>query len=84
MNTLRRPFYPEDDFVVSKRMIVSNVAVVPDPAKLFDKTLVTGRLLRTLYEQGYLEVAKPGAAVAQKPVPAEGRVRRRRFGDGSS
>lgn len=81
MSTLRRPFYPEDDFVVARRMIVSNVPIAPDPARLFDKTLVSGRLLRMLYEQGYLEVAAPGSA--KEPAPQTERRRRRRFGDGT-
>jgi len=80
MNTLRKPFTPDGDFVVIRKMIVGNTQFAPEPTKLFDKGLVSGRLLRMLYEQGYLDTARPDLA---KPAPSE-RPRRRRFGDGSS
>ena len=83
METLRRPFHPDDSFVVSKKMIVGNTEHVPDSTKLFDKSLVSGRLLRMLYEQGYLQSAVPSQI---KPVsaPVEQSGRRRRFRDGTS
>lgn len=81
METLRRPFTPDDEYVVSKRMIVDNTAFAPDPSKLFDKRLVSGRLLRQLYEQGYLEHASR-EKIKPVGVPAES-GRRRRFRDGA-
>lgn len=51
-------------------MIVTNTKMDKDPTKLFDKKLVTGRLLRQLYEQFYLEVADP-SKIAKDPPPAE-------------
>lgn len=70
MNTLRKPFDPDNDFVVAKPLIVSNVQHKADPTVLFDKKLISGRLLRQLYEQLYLEVADP-SKLSKDPAPAQ-------------
>jgi len=80
MITLRKPFNPEDNFVVAKPMIVSNEKVVSDDTKLFDKSRVTGRTLRQLYEQFYLEVADP-SKIAKDPAPKQKIKRVPRFKD---
>lgn len=56
--------------MVAKAMIVSNVPVKADPTVLFDKKLITGRLLRQLYEQFYLEVADP-SKIKKDPAPTK-------------
>lgn len=83
MITLRKPrpeFDPANDFVVAKKLIVTNTMFEPDPTRKFDKGLITGRLLRQLYEQNYLDVADPEKLSA---APGE-RKRRRRFSDGGA
>ena len=82
MNALRPQFDPEGEFVVAKSLIVTNTKFEPDPSVVFDKGLVSTRLLRQLYEQRYLEVADPD--LAEKSPSRKGRVRRTRFTDGGS
>lgn len=56
-------------------MIVSNEKLVPDTTKLFDKSKVTGRTLRQLYEQFYLEVADP-SKITKDPTPEKKKLKR--------
>ena len=82
METLRKkPFDPDGEYVVVKDLKVSNAKIVADPTKLFDKGLVSGRTLRQLYEQNWLDYAIP--ELIKKPHVTK-RVPRRRFADGSS
>jgi len=87
--TLRAEFNPECQFVVStpRGLIVGSSQFKMGAP--FDKSIVTTRLLRQLYEARQISVAElepvpVEAEVSTEPPRSGSRIRRRRFNNGGS